>query len=183
MNAPNFPALLASITLEKLRAFLAREGWKETKLDGRLNFTKEIEPGEQSTIFVPADHAHPKFRSLLQNMMFSLAVIQQREPAEIASDIVAIQVSDASEATDFGEQLHEIASLVRGLVNECNASEQAKGKILELTRFLLASRSLTIGMTPKLADELWDVAFADKSYLAASTSQWLAANAKRVLAK
>lgn len=183
MTALNFPSLLASITLDKLKAFLARESWKEAELDGRLNFTKEIEPGEPCTIFVPADHTHPKFRSLLQNMVFSLAVIQQREPAEIASDIVAIQVPNATEANDFGEYLHEIASIVRGLVNECNASEQARGKILELTRFLLANKSLTIGVTPRLADELWDVALGDKSYLAAATSQWLEANTKRTQAK
>lgn len=183
MNTPNLHSLLSAITLSQLKAYLAKAGWKENIADGRLNFAREIEPGESQTIFVPADRSHPRFRSLLQNLMFSLAVIENREPADIAYDISSFQIPNLVSGLDLGQQLHEIASLVRGLAQECNASDQAKGKILELARFLLASESLTIGLTPKLADELWEVACSDKSYLPAATSGWLEANTRKIPSK
>ena len=183
MNTPNLHSLLSAIKIEQLKAYLAKEGWKESAVDGRLNFAKEFEPEESQTIFVPADRTHPKFRSLLQNLMFSLAVIQNREPAEIAFDISSFQIPNVLDAMDLGQQLHDIAVLVRGLAQECNPTEQAKGKILELARFLLATQSLSIGLTPKLAEDLWQVTRSDKSYLPAATSEWLEANARKIPSK
>ena len=183
MNTPNLHSLLSAITIGQLKAYLTKDGWRESVADGRLNFAKEVEPEESQTIFVPADRAHPKFRSLLQNLMFSLAVIQNREPAEIAYDISSFQIPKALDAEDLGQQLHDIAVLLRGLAQECNPTEQAKGKILELARFLLASQSLSINLTPKLAEELWQVTRADNSYLPAATSDWLEANSRKIPSK
>lgn len=183
MNTPNLHSLLSAITIPQLKAYLANQGWQENVADGRLNFTMESGQGDSQRIFVPADRAHPRFRSLLQNLMFSLAVIETREPAEIAHDISRIQIPKVVEAIDLGNQLHDIASHIRGLAQECNDSEQAKGKILELAKFLLEYQSLSIGMTPKLASELWEVARSDKSYFPAATLDWLGANAKNIPAK
>ncbi len=180
MNTPNLHAQLSVISIQKLKAYLSKEGWKENVADGRLSFEREIELGETQTIFVPADRTHPRFRSLLQNLMFSLAVIEKREPAEIAQDIANCQVPIATKPADLGTQMYEIASIIRGLAQECVESEQARGKILELARFLLASRSLTIGMTPKIAAQLWEIARSDKSYLPATTVEWLEANAREI---
>lgn len=179
MNTPDLHSGLSAITIPRLKAYLAKDGWTETVADGRLNFAKEVEPSEMQTIFVPADQTHSRFRSLLQNLLFSLAVIQKREPAEIAHDIASIPVPNADKHLEVSPQLHDIASLIRGLAQECNATEPAKGKILELARFLLATQSLTIGLTPKLANELWDVARSDDSYLPAATSEWLESNARK----
>jgi hypothetical protein len=180
MNTPNLHSLLSAITIGQLKAYLAKDGWKESVADGRLNFAKEVEPEELQTIFVPADRTHPKFRSLLQNLMFSLAVVQKREPAEIAIDISTFQIPNVHDAVDLGQHLHDIAVLIRGLAQECNPTEQAKGKILELARFLLASQSFAISLTPKVAEELWQVTRSDKSYLPAATSEWLEANARKI---
>ncbi len=178
VNTPNLFRLLSVITIPHLKAYLANQGWNADIADGRLNFTMESGQGEWQRIFVPADRAHPRFRSQLQNLMFSLAVIENREPAEVAHDISVIQIPKVVEALDLGHQLHDIASLIRGLAQECNESEQAKGKILELARFLLAYQSLSIGLTSKLADELWEVARSDKAYLPAATLRWFETNAK-----
>lgn len=183
MTSMNFRSLLFAITIEQLKAYLVMECWTEELSHGRLNFTKEIEQGELQTLFVPADQAHPKFRSLLQNLVFSLSVTQGREPVEIASDIYALQVVTPDETPGIADQLHEVASLVRGLAQECNATERAKGMILELARFLLATKSLSIPLTSKLADELWQVARTDQAYLPSATSEWLEANAKRLSSK
>ncbi len=183
MNTPDLHSRLSSISIPQLKAYLAKDGWKESVADGRLNFAKEVEPGEMQTIFVPADRTHSRFRSLLQNLMFSLAVIEHREPAEIAHDISSIQVPSVGVHVDFGTQLHDIARLIRGLAQECNPTEPAKGKILELASFLLASQSLTLGLTPKLANDLWDVARTDDAYLPAATSEWLESNARKTASR
>jgi hypothetical protein len=179
MNTPNLHALLSAITLPHLKAYLQNRGWSESIADGRLDFTMDSAEGELQRIFVPAERAHPRFRSLLQNLMFSLSVIENREPADIAHEISKFEIPNVvvSGATDH--QLHDIASHIRGLAQECIESEQAKGKLLELARFLLAYQSLSIGVTPKLADNLWEVARSDKSYFPTATSDWLAANAKK----
>ena len=180
MNTPSLASLLSAISIQKLSSYLTKGGWKENVVDGRLNFEREIEIGEIQTIFVPADRTHPRFRSLLQNLMFSLAVVEKREPAEIAQDIADCEVSIQVKRADSGPQIYELASIIRGLAQECIESEQARGKILELARFLLASKSLTIGFTPKNADELWNIARSDKSYLPATTVEWIEANTQEV---
>lgn len=179
MNTPNLHSSLSVITIEKLRAYLAKNGWSESFDGGRLNFSITLESDDLRTVFVPADGAHPKFRSLLQNLLFSLAVAQSREPADIADEIASFPLLHVEELAQTGKNLPEIASLVRGLAQECSPTEQAKGKILELARYLLASQSLTLGLTPKLADQLWEVARADQAYLPAATAEWLQANAQK----
>jgi hypothetical protein len=183
MNTPNLYVLLSAITLPHLKAYLANRGWSENIADGRLDFTMDSAQGEAQRIFVPADRAHPRFRSLLQNLMFSLAVIENREPADIAHEISKFEIPKVLAPVASEHQLHDIASHIRGLAQECTESEQAKGKLLELARFLLAYQSLSLGVTAKLADELWEVARSDKSYLPSATSDWLWANAKNSASK
>ncbi len=183
MDTPNLHKYLSTITIQQLKAYLAKDEWQEHTADGRLNFEKELEPGEPQVIFVPVERSHPRFRSFLQNLMFSLSVIENREPADIAKDIASSKVPSQVKSVDFCPQMHEIASLIRGLAQECIDSEQARGKILELTRFLLATKSLTIGLTPKVAEELWEIARSDKTYLPAATAEWLETNTKEIFLK
>lgn len=180
MNTPNLLTLLSAISIPQLREYLAKRGWSEVSADGRLNFTLEIGQGESQKVFVPADRAHPRFRSLLQNLMFSLSVVESREPADIALDISKVELPKTVACVNVSQQLHDIACHIRGLSQECVESEQAKGKLLELARYLLAQQSLTIAVTPKLAAELWEVARADRSYLPAATGEWLSANATSI---
>lgn len=183
MNIPNLHSLLSAITVEQLKFYLGKTGWSEHFADGRLNFAKEDAHNELQRIFVPTDRAHPRFRSLLQNLMFSLSVIESREPADIAHEIASCQVLDRCNTLPLTQHVHEIASLVRGLVQECHPTESAKGKILELARFLLKTHSMTLSLTPHLANELWETALSDQSYLPSATSAWLEANATNLLAK
>jgi hypothetical protein len=179
MNTPNLIALLSAISIPQLKEYFAKQGWSENTADGRLNFTLEIGQGESHRVFVPADRAHPRFRSLLQNLMFSLSVVESREPADIALEISKVEVPKVAALVDLSQQLHDIACHIRGLAQECIESDQAKGKLLELARYLLAYQSLSIAVTPRLASELWVVARSDSSYLPTATSEWLNANATR----
>lgn len=179
MNAQSLASLLSIITVQKLTGYLSVKGWRGSQVDSRLIFEKEIEPGETQTIFIPADRLHPKFRSLLQNLMFSLAVSENREPLDIASEIARYQIPDLPETTgNAPREMHEIASHIRSLAQECIASERAKGKLLELARYLLIPMSRSIEMTPAMADELWDTARADATYLPAATAKWLEENTR-----
>jgi hypothetical protein len=178
MNTPSIHVLLSSISVPHLKAYLANRGWSQSIADGRLDFTMDNAQGESQRVYIPTDRAHPRFRSLLQNLMFSLSVIENREPAEIALEISRFEIPSAVAPIDLDHQIHDIASHIRGMAQECNESEQAKGKLLELARFLLAHQSLSIGVNRKLADELWEVARSDKAYLPTATSEWLGANAK-----
>lgn len=92
MTFQNFRAAYHRIELEQLKAYLSANGWLEQISSGRINFSKQVEPtGESVNVFVPADAGHPKFRSLLQNLLFSLSVHEKREPLEIAGDIARVR--------------------------------------------------------------------------------------------
>jgi hypothetical protein len=92
MTFPNFRAAYHSIELEQLKAYLSANGWLEQISSGRITFSKQVEPaGESANVFVPAEVGHPKFRSLLQNLLFSLSVLERREPIEIARDIARVR--------------------------------------------------------------------------------------------
>ncbi len=104
MTFQNFRAAYHSIELEQLKAYLTANGWLEQISSGRITFSKQVEPaGESAIVFVPAEVGHPKFRSLLQNLLFSLSVLERREPIEIAGDMARIKcVSNQVVATEDG---------------------------------------------------------------------------------
>lgn len=88
MNIQNIHAVLGALSLEQVKSYMAQNGWNASVDGGRLNFCKVSEGAQENyAVFLPADSNHGRFRSLLQNMMFSLSVIEGREPYEIASDI------------------------------------------------------------------------------------------------
>jgi hypothetical protein len=101
MTFQNFRSAMNAVEMEQLKAYLSANGWLEQISSGRINFSKQVEStGESVDIFVPTDAGHPKFRSLLQNLLFSLSVHEQREPIEIAGDMARIKcVSIQSIAT------------------------------------------------------------------------------------
>lgn len=95
MSIQNIHALLSTLSLEQVKSYMHQRGWTE-KVDGaRLNFTMvNTADGENYAVFLPADSNHGKFRSLLQNMMFSLSVIEGREPFDIATEIGQIVIAN-----------------------------------------------------------------------------------------
>lgn len=92
MTFQNFRSAINAIEMEQLKAYLSSNGWLEKRSSGRITFSKQVDTtGESVNVFVPADAGHPKFRSLFQNLLFSLSVLEQREPIEIAGDMARIK--------------------------------------------------------------------------------------------
>jgi hypothetical protein len=92
MTFQNFRSAMNAIEMEQLKAYLSSNGWLEQRSSGRINFSKQVETtGESVNVFVPADAGHPKFKSFFQNLLFSLSVLEQREPIEIAGDMARIK--------------------------------------------------------------------------------------------
>ncbi len=86
----NIQTLFSSIQIEEVKAYLTKNGWAVRESTGRLDFTKQVDnSGETRNLFLPADPAHPKFRKLIPNLVFNLAVLENREALNIANDIAS----------------------------------------------------------------------------------------------
>ncbi len=180
MNTRSIFALLAAIRIEQLQSYLANRGWLEQTASGRLTFERQAEQsGELHVIFLPANQAHPKYRSFLQNLMFSLAVIEQREPCDIASDIIDIHIPDPTLHVPCDTSMLEIASLILGLAQQSQESEQAKGRIFTLAKMLLAPMALTLADGSTIAEDLWIMTRSDHADLPERMLEWLHANTQK----
>ena len=180
MNTGSIFSLLAAIRIEQLQSYLANRGWLEQTASGRLTFERQAEQsGERQIIFLPANQAHPKYRSFLQNLMFSLAVIEQREPCDIAGEIIDIHIPVPTPPVPRDTSMHEIASLILGLAQQSQESEQAKGRIVALAKMLLAPMSLTLSDGPTITEDLWIMTRSDHADLPARMLDWLHANTQK----
>jgi hypothetical protein len=180
MNTRSIFALLAAIRIEQLQSYLANRGWLEQTASGRVTFEKQAEQaGELHVIFLPANQAHPKYRSFLQNLMFSLAVIEQREPCDIATEIIDIHIPAPTPPVSRETSMHEIASLILGLAQQSQESEQAKGRIFSLAKMLLAPLSLTFADSSTIAEDLWIMTRSDHADLPERVLEWLHANTQK----
>ncbi len=180
MNTRSIFSLLAAIRIEQLQSYLANRGWLEQTASGRRTFERSAEQGgELDIIFLPANQAHPKYRSFLQNLMFSLAVIEQREPCEIASEIIDIHIPAPTLPVPRDTSMHEIASLILGLAQQSQESEQAKGRIFALAKMLLAPMSLTLADGPTSTEDLWSMTRSDHADLPTRMMEWLHDNTQK----
>ena len=110
MTFPSLQAGLTRVQLEQIKTYLTARGWKNEPSQGRLCFTKQ--PNDQDgivSVFVPDDISHPKFRSLLQNMVFSLSVVEGREPMELVADIVQTVTAAKPAATTLPQTALTVA--------------------------------------------------------------------------
>ena len=182
MNTRSIFALLAAIRIEQLQSYLANRGWREQTASGRRTFERQAEQGgELHVIFLPSNQAHPKYRSFLQNLMFSLAVIEQREPCDIASDIIDVHIPAPTSRISSDTSMLEIASLILGLAQQSQESEQAKGRIFALAKMLLAPMSLTLADGSSIAEELWIITRSDHADLPHRVLEWLHANTQKTI--
>lgn len=68
--------------------YLSNKGWRCQRSNDRLNFElPSNEHSESRHLLLPAEQSHPRFRSMLPNLIFSLAVLEQREALDIANAI------------------------------------------------------------------------------------------------
>lgn len=103
MRQANIQILFREISLENIRVYLSARGWTvvEDPRPDVLRFQGQA-VGEASPpqIWVWQPDDHPKFRSRVPNVVFTLAVAEQREALDIANDI---RNSSAKKAAASGD--------------------------------------------------------------------------------
>ena len=98
----NIKHLCAEIRAHHVQGYLLADGWQlvDEQREDALIFEKEQENEENPCrIWIWASHERPKFASRIQNLLFSLSVIEGREPLE-----VGVAVFEA--VADLGRILH-----------------------------------------------------------------------------
>lgn len=88
VNRQNIQVLLDEIKVEQVQAFMLAAGWElgDSEHDEVRAFVRTVEDGQQR-LWIWNSTSHPKFRSRVQNLIFTLAVQHDREPIEIANEI------------------------------------------------------------------------------------------------
>ncbi|WP_146677493.1 hypothetical protein [Pirellula sp. SH-Sr6A] len=88
MSTKNIQKLFASITHQSICLYMEKTGWSSMQRGDRLDFQKQLENSETpQTLYITAREDHPKFRSLVPNLIFSLSVLEEREAYSVAESI------------------------------------------------------------------------------------------------
>ncbi len=104
----NIQKLFTSITAEQAKTYLESQGWEVTVSPPRMTFAKQWDPSEgPKVLLLPSDTNHPKFVSMVPNIVFTLAVLTNREAMDIAEEMASTKVvsnavvrSDGAESED-----------------------------------------------------------------------------------
>lgn len=98
-NSTNIQEIFRALKPEQIRAYLLRRGWRPATSDSadQLAFEQEASDGDEpARLWLWVSESHPKFRSRLPNVIFTLAVVESREALTIAQEIV--QIGDPNDA-------------------------------------------------------------------------------------
>ena len=102
MAINNIQVLFATITPEQVSSYLKGNGWQLTASETRLDFEKNSDNADDSLrVFLPAQRAHSKYRGLLANLIYSLAVIEQCEAIDIANAIHKARLDATTSASEL----------------------------------------------------------------------------------
>lgn len=88
----NIQVLFSVISVDGVQRYLVDHGWRPREAQGadRLYFERERRGGEEAaTIWTWATTEHPKFRSQVPNIIFTLSILESRPALEIANDMHA----------------------------------------------------------------------------------------------
>ncbi len=97
-------SLMARLKTAQIQGYLLSQGWEEkpSKHEGQLYFEGNIHEGEDAyELYLPASASAARYQTHLMRAIYKLCGIEDREPAEIARDMLASRVADqqAAEAT------------------------------------------------------------------------------------
>ncbi len=87
----NIQTLFGTITATNVKTYLLARGWRMRENGERIDYDRLEPSGETRMLFLPKSEAHPRFRKLLPNVVFSLAVLESREALVIANEIFQSQ--------------------------------------------------------------------------------------------
>lgn len=89
----NIQTLFDRLKIEHIDTYMLQQNWKI--IDGDIGdlriFERELDGITNQTQLLRSN-SHPKFRSKLQNFIFSLAVLQTVEPIDVANEIYQVQL-------------------------------------------------------------------------------------------
>jgi hypothetical protein len=87
--------VFSSIRIEQVCLYLHRAGWTKSLNGERLDFEKTADTSQEtSRVFLPASSSHPRFRRLLPNLIFSVSILEEREPIEVASEMASLTTDE-----------------------------------------------------------------------------------------
>ncbi|MCU0715025.1 MAG: hypothetical protein MUD03_02745 [Pirellula sp.] len=152
MSSKNIQKLFASITLEGIQSYMGKAGWSSLQRGERLDFQREnTTDGSMQTLFITSSEVHPKFRSLVPNLVFNLSVLEAREASEIAQAIfdqgIELQSrSNLNEASLAPTEIREKESAPRGKEDSPNSKDERWIRIRNTSRSTVSvSRSIDSG--------------------------------------
>ena len=87
--------VFSSIRIEQVCLYLHRAGWTKSLTGERFDFEKTGDTSQEtSRVFLPASSSHPRFRRLLPNLIFSVSILEEREPIEVASEMASLTTDE-----------------------------------------------------------------------------------------
>jgi hypothetical protein len=88
----NMRAAVARLSTDNVKLYLRAQGWeqKESNHEDRFYFEGEVdEAGDPCQLHLPALPGVPQYWTLLQRAIYLLSGVEDRQPSEIISDILA----------------------------------------------------------------------------------------------
>lgn len=93
--------LISRLKTAHIQGYLLKQGWeqKPSQYDGQLYFEGNLHEGEEAyELYLPASTGAARYQTHLMRAIYKLCGIEDREPAEIARDMLASVVVNKVEA-------------------------------------------------------------------------------------
>lgn len=137
MNAhTNIQFLFSVINVSGVQQYLLDHGWRKREPAGndRIYFERDRAPGEEpATIWTWATNEHPKFRSQIPNLTFTLSILENRPALEIANEIYAARSDKPAAKADPAPAPKGAAGPTAGDANPPIATNTTQRCVLRLT--------------------------------------------------
>ncbi len=123
-NRQNIQMLFDEMTVKHIVAYMKQNGWVLSESQNPEVTAFEFgADGNHKRIWIWASSGHPKFRSRIQNLVFSLAVQNSVEPIEIANAIVDAKIEENVAPNSSEPSMPEIDRFEVVLLNTGDTTE------------------------------------------------------------
>ncbi len=110
----NMPASMRQLHVEAVVFYLESRGWRQvdSRYVDRIYFEGDTHAGgEPYQLALPTSPSVPKYRTLLQRVIYKLSGIEDREPSEIIRDIIVS--SQVPPTTEEASELQRLEPCIR----------------------------------------------------------------------
>ena len=91
----NIRQLMSRLQIGNFKSYLLEHGWEEkpSRYVDHVYFEGEVhEGGEPYELYLPASTSVPKYHTTMMRAIYKLCGIEDREPQEIAQDVIATKI-------------------------------------------------------------------------------------------